>query len=1013
MLNRISLARPDHGANKQLTLSKVSSVIVGSGTLAIRCAQLAQERGHVIRAVLCADSRFSEWATGANILCCSSVDELSTFIDIEPVEYIFSVANPFILPVGMLRQARQGAFNYHDGPLPQYAGTHATSWALLAGESEYAITWHCMDQGVDTGDVVVRRQVLITPTDTAFTLNIRCYEAAIEGFRELLIGLTDGALDIRPQRMLDRSYFPRYRRPDVGGCLRWDRSAEDLSAMVRALDFGANYPNPLGMPKVILVDDLVAVKRVKVLDRCSDELPGSLLGIHRWNWRVATATQDVDVWFSGPDGQSIDASALAKHHGLDIGDRLHIFGVEQASSITSELEMLAVQESFWRQRLAGFRSLQLPFFLSSALAMTKWQSSSENAFSVLAELAPIERMVHIVVGWLIYLSRISGESELQLGWSPTLNVSGVASEATGLHIAAVVPMKIVVDLDDAFAEVRRTVETEFALLRAHKSFAGDLVARYPALKNIEALRSRCPWPIGITIREGASSHELGSAPNSGILRSGNVLTLEVCSLDGSFRWHFDRSRLAPENVERITQHLEKLLGAVMAEPRQPVGRIDILPAAERGYLLEELNRTEAAYPSERCIHELFEAQVRRAPEAVALVHENERLSYGELNARANRLAHHLVALGVRPDQPVGICVERSAAMVVGLLAILKAGGAYVPLDAAYPGARLRQILGEAAPRLVLADAAGRAALGGEALAGVGLVELEAQSLAWAGQPSSDPDARALGLGPHHLAYVIYTSGSTGTPKGVMVEHRNLLNYLQWSHRSYYEEALNGSPILHSLSFDGIVTTLFGPLLAGAALYLLKPPVETDLLSPANDGRVYDLIKLTPSHLSLLNRQLECYEGPAPTKALMVGGEPLVPADIQFWRKRFPNVRLINHFGPTEATVGSVTFEISKVIDGSASIPIGRPIANTRVYVLDGHGEPVPFGAAGELYIGGAGVARGYLNRPELTAERFIASPFVEGDRLYRTGDLARYLPDGNLEFLGRTDEQVKIRGFRI
>ncbi|MEX3860392.1 AMP-binding protein, partial [Paraburkholderia sp. BR10923] len=246
--------------------------------------------------------------------------------------------------------------------------------------------------------------------------------------------------------------------------------------------------------------------------------------------------------------------------------------------------------------------------------------------------------------------------------------------------------------------------------------------------------------------------------------------------------------------------------------------------------------------------------------------------------------------------------------------------------------------------------------------------------AWAGQPASDPDARALGLGPHHLAYVIYTSGSTGTPKGVMVEHRNLLNYLQWSHRSYYEEALNGSPILHSLSFDGIVTTLFGPLLAGAALYLLKPAFEIDLLSAANDGRVYDLIKLTPSHLSLLNRQLECYEGPAPTKALMVGGEPLVPADIQFWRKRFPHVRLINHFGPTEATVGSVTFEISKVINGSASIPIGRPIANTRVYVLDGHGEPVPFGAVGELYIGGAGVARGYLNRPELTAERFIASP---------------------------------------
>ncbi|MFT0175075.1 formyltransferase family protein [Paraburkholderia mimosarum] len=261
-----------------------------------------------------------------------------------------------------LRQARQGAFNYHDGPLPQYAGTHATSWALLAGESEYAITWHRIDQGIDTRDVVVRRRVLITSTDTALTLNIKCYEAAIGGFRDLLIGLAGGTLDIRPQRLLDRSYFPRRRRPDVGGCVRWDRSAEDLAAMVRALDFGADYPNPLGLAKVLLVDELVAVKRLKVLGRCSDELPGSLLEIHRRHWRVATATQDVDVWFSGPDGQSIDAWALAKHHDLGIGDRLHVFGEKQASIITAELEMLAEQEAFWRQRLAGFRSLQLPFF---------------------------------------------------------------------------------------------------------------------------------------------------------------------------------------------------------------------------------------------------------------------------------------------------------------------------------------------------------------------------------------------------------------------------------------------------------------------------------------------------------------------------------------------------------------------------------------------------------------------------------------------------------------------------
>ncbi|MDK1390198.1 AMP-binding protein, partial [Sinorhizobium sp. 8-89] len=230
------------------------------------------------------------------------------------------------------------------------------------------------------------------------------------------------------------------------------------------------------------------------------------------------------------------------------------------------------------------------------------------------------------------------------------------------------------------------------------------------------------------------------------------------------------------------------------------------------------------------------------------------------------------------------------------------------------------------------------------------------------------DPRALGLTSRHLAYIIYTSGSTGTPKGVMVEHAGLANYLQWSVHSYYKQASKGSPLLHSLSFDGIVTTLFGPLLAGARLHLFEHSRQLDSFTAPGDGTTYDLIKLTPTHLSMLNKSLGDYDGPPPTRTLMVGGEPLVPADIYFWQRRFPNVRLINHFGPTEATVGCATFEITETAEGLASIPIGRPIANTRVYLLDRHGAPVPFGAVGELYIGGAGVARGYLNQPELTAE---------------------------------------------
>ncbi|QPB24417.1 amino acid adenylation domain-containing protein (plasmid) [Rhizobium sp. 007] len=442
---------------------------------------------------------------------------------------------------------------------------------------------------------------------------------------------------------------------------------------------------------------------------------------------------------------------------------------------------------------------------------------------------------------------------------------------------------------------------------------------------------------------------------------------------------------------------------MVADAGQPVGRIDILPAEERTYLLEDLNRTAAAYPSERCIHELFEAQVQKAPEAVAVVHEDERLSYGELNARANRLAHHLIGLGVRPDQPVAICLERSPSMVVGLLAILKAGGAYLPLDPAYPSARLRQVLEDAAPHLLLCDAAGRAALGPEATADLTVVDLETAPPAWAELLASNPDPSALGLTSRHLAYVIYTSGSTGTPKGVMIEHASTVNLLHWSSGVFAESEISRTLFSTSISFDLSVYECFVPLSQGGTLYLVE-----DALALAQTPLDVSLINTVPSAIAALVDQQAV---PASTSVINLAGERLKADLIERVFESSGVEKICNLYAPSETTTYSTWICMPR---GEAVVEtIGRPIANTRVYLLDGHGAPVPFGAAGELYIGGAGVARGYLNRPDLTAERFIASPFVDGDRLYRTGDLGRYLPDGNLEFLGRNDDQVKIRGFRI
>ncbi|WFT94319.1 amino acid adenylation domain-containing protein [Bradyrhizobium barranii] len=403
------------------------------------------------------------------------------------------------------------------------------------------------------------------------------------------------------------------------------------------------------------------------------------------------------------------------------------------------------------------------------------------------------------------------------------------------------------------------------------------------------------------------------------------------------------------------QHaLAQLADALERAPNTPVRELDILPADERAYLLEELNRTAAPYPSAKCIHELFEAEVRKAPDAVAVVCADARLSYGELNARANRLAHHLIGLGVRPDQPVAICLERSVAMVVGVLAILKAGGAYLPLDPAYPCARLRQVLDDAAPRLLVCDAAGRAALGAEALADVSVVDLETATPAWANLPASDPDPRALGLTSRHLAYVIYTSGSTGAPKGAQNEHRAIINRLIWMQRAYGLKATDVVMQKTPFGFDVSAWEFFWTLLEGATLVLAPPGAHKD------PDALVDLIisqRITTVHFvpSMLVSFLDAkgVEHCRSLRRLVCSGEALAAASVHKARRVLPWTGLHNLYGPTEAAIDVTAWSCPDEFDGSV-VPIGRPIANTRVYLLDGHGAPVPLGAVGEIYIGGAG-----------------------------------------------------------
>ena len=487
-------------------------------------------------------------------------------------------------------------------------------------------------------------------------------------------------------------------------------------------------------------------------------------------------------------------------------------------------------------------------------------------------------------------------------------------------------------------------------------------------------------------------------------------------------------------IERMVGHFRILLEGIVANPEQRLSELPLLTEAERRQLLVEWNDTKRDYPKDKCVHELFEEQVERTPDAVAVVFEDTQLTYRELNRRANQLAHYLQKLGVGPEALVGVCVERSLEMVVGLLGILKSGGAYVPLDPAYPKERLAFMVADSQAAVLLTQSKILSQL--SEMIGDGrppadtsvpqstirhptVICLDTDWKTIAQESEHNPLAGVTGDNP---AYLIYTSGSTGMPKGVLITHRGLVNHTLAAANHYGIHPNDRRTQFASLSFDVAAAELFPAWSSGAAVVLRPDPWFDSFegfLEFLERERITVLSLPTAfwhewvSHLSRSKPEL-----PSALRLLVIGTEQASPDRLAAWRSFVGNrVRWCNAYGPTEASITTTIFDLVSCQEDGAlvTVPIGRPIANAQVYLLDRHQKPVPVGVPGELYIGGAGLARGYLNRPDLTAEKFLPNPFSEeaSARLYKTGDLAHYLADGNIECLGRIDHQVKIRGFRI
>ncbi|OBP13476.1 hypothetical protein A5320_18170 [Rheinheimera sp. SA_1] len=490
-------------------------------------------------------------------------------------------------------------------------------------------------------------------------------------------------------------------------------------------------------------------------------------------------------------------------------------------------------------------------------------------------------------------------------------------------------------------------------------------------------------------------------------------------------WSYRDSLFFDETMRRMAENYSTLLQSIIAQltGQAPAGGIEQLPmlsAAEQQLLLVQYNSSAADFPTGQCVQQLLEQQVARTPDKVAVICQDEAISYRELNGRANRLARYLLAQGAKPDSLVALSVRRSIDAMVALFGILKAGAGYVPIDPHYPPARYDYMLRDSGATIIVSQLG---ELDTQDTSGCHVVYLDdmtfRQTAAATAADNIEPEA--IGLQPTHMAYMIYTSGSTGQPKGVMVNHHSVINFLYSATALFMTDDIDGSIVSSALTFDATVQSLYLPLMAGKFVELL-PPDDEQLFVAMNDYLLDDesrlIFKLTPTHLKGMAAQTVVARNPQSRHVLVVAGEQLTRETLQPWfTERLPNCRFINEYGPTECTVGSCTYEVTSLDfpTASHSVPIGKPMHNVRFYVLDGHRQLVPAGAIGELYIGGTSLARGYLNQPEMTALRFVADPFADAPqaRMYKTGDLVRWLPDGNIEFVGRVDHQVKIRGFRV
>ncbi|WUH90964.1 amino acid adenylation domain-containing protein [Streptomyces sp. NBC_00433] len=997
----------------------LSAVMAGEHALLAECAALWLARGHRLSLLVSPDPDLRNWARTRGIPAIASLDGVETALNGEPFDYLFSITNMRIVPQRLLDLPRRLPINFHDALLPRHAGVYATSWALLESPAEHGVTWHVMTAGADEGDILLRRRFPVGPDDTAYDLNTACFQAGMDSFADLADLLAAGGARPEPQDMLLRTYHARGDVLPDGGLLRWTRRGRQLHALVRAAGLGRG-DNGFGTAKLLVPGGYVVVGASRLAPPPPvPSPPGTLLAADAAGLTVATADSSLTITdLRTPDGIPVPPPALRP------GTLLPLPTPAAVSTLVTRMTSTRPSEPRWTHRLANIRPYDLPWTQATTPARSDpppgdglsapfpaplgspsaaggapqgrdqpsagcTSSPSESGSSgrsgppagteyvlaapaTLAEAGRAEPQVAVLAAALLFWARTAEDPEVDVAYRP--------AAPQGDFFAPTVPLRLPAPASGrTFAGYCAEVAVKTAEAEAG-SYLTDLAARCPAV---------AAGSGGLRVEVGVGGE---GEPGTGTVA-------RVVVEPGGCRVWLAGDRVGPEAAEALIADFEGFLRALCDAPGD-VAEVPLLSGARRARVVEEWNATATAPGPDACLPALFAEQAARRPAAVAVVSDRETLTYAQLDARAQRLAAAMTAAGVGRGDLVGVYLGRSADLVAALLGVMRAGAAYVPLDPVYPPDRVRTMLEDAGVRLLLTG-------GGlplpDAVRQLDVPELDVTK-------ASGPDPAGLAVAappePGDLAYVIYTSGSTGRPKGVRIAHRALANFLRSMAAEPGCTEQDRLLAVTTVCFDIAGLELFLPLVTGGCVELVPEEAASDgfALRARLERSRPTLMQATPATWRLL--VAAGWDGDPALRALC-GGEAL-PSDLA--GELLGRVgALWNLYGPTETTVWSAAVRVGP----GERVTLGRPIANTRCYVMDRRGRPLPPYVPGELYIGGAGVADGYHGRPELTAEKFVPDGLGGTGRLYRTGDLVRWLADGRLDYLGRIDDQVKIDGFRI